>query len=131
MKIKKMKDDAMQVLNHTVGISGIRSPDQVVKGLSGGQKQAVALARAVHFKNKILLLDEPTSALSVRETDMTLEYILKLKDEGISSVLVTHNIYHGYNTADRFVVLSHGKRILDVKKAQTSIEELTKIIVAN
>jgi simple sugar transport system ATP-binding protein len=131
LKINEMKETAMKVLEHTVGISGITSPDQIVNGLSGGQKQAVALARAVHFKNKILLLDEPTSARSVRETDKTLEYILQLKSEGISSVLVTHNIYHGYHTADRFVVLSHGKKILEVRKDETSIEELTRIIVSN
>lgn len=131
MKIADMKKKALEVLNYTVGISGITSSDQIVKGLSGGQKQAVALARAVHFKNKILLLDEPTSALSVRETDKTLEYILQLKSEGISSVLVTHNIYHGYQVADRFVVLSHGKKINDMQKDETSIEELIKIIVEN
>jgi len=131
MKIKSMKDKSMQVLEHTVGISGITSPNQTVKGLSGGQKQAVALARAVYFKNKILLLDEPTSALSVRETEKTLDYILQLKTEGISSVLVTHNMYHGYNTCDRFVVLSHGKMILSATKDETSLEELTRIIVAN
>ncbi|MDO8587640.1 MAG: ATP-binding cassette domain-containing protein [Armatimonadota bacterium] len=129
MNMASMKEKAMRVLEHTVGISGITSPDQIVKGLSGGQKQAVALARAVYFKNKILLLDEPTSALSVRETEKTLEYIIQLKGEGVSSVLVTHNIYHGYHTADRFVVLSHGKRILDVTKAETSIEELTRTVV--
>jgi simple sugar transport system ATP-binding protein len=131
MKMKSMKEKSMEVLNHTVGISGITSPDQIVKGLSGGQKQAVALARAVYFKNRILLLDEPTSALSVRETEMTLDYILQLKQEGVSSVLVTHNIYHGCQVADRFVVLSHGKRILDIPKCDTCIEELTKLIVAN
>jgi len=131
MKIKSMKDKSMQVLEHTVGISGITSPNKTVKGLSGGQKQAVALARAVYFKNKILLLDEPTSALSVRETEKTLDYILQLKTEGISSVLVTHNMYHGYNTCDRFVVLSHGKMILSATKDETSLEELTRIIVAN
>lgn len=131
LKLKQMRETAMKVLEHTVGISGITSSDQIVKGLSGGQKQAVALARAVYFKNKILLFDEPTSALSVRETDKTLAYILELKTQGISSVLVTHNIYHGYKVADRFVVLSHGQRILNVTKNDTSIEELTEIIVRN
>jgi simple sugar transport system ATP-binding protein len=131
MKMGSMREKAMQVLEHTVGISGITSPTQIVKGLSGGQKQAVALARAVHFKNQILLLDEPTSALSVRETERTLDYILQLKTEGISSVLVTHNMYHGYKTCDRFVILSRGRTILEAAKADTSIEELTRIIVAN
>lgn len=131
MKMRSMREKAMQVLEHTVGISGITSPDQIVKGLSGGQKQAVALARAVYFKNKILLLDEPTSALSVRETEKTLEYIVQLKGEGVSSVLVTHNIYHGYQVADRFVVLSHGRMMLEIPKHETNIQQLTEIIVAN
>jgi simple sugar transport system ATP-binding protein len=131
LKLKQMREIAMKVLEHTVGISGITSSDQIVKGLSGGQKQAVALARAVYFKNKILLFDEPTSALSVRETDKTLAYILELKEQGISSVLVTHNIYHGYQVADRFVVLSHGEKIMDVAKKDTSIKELTEVIVRN
>jgi len=100
-----------------------------VKGLSGGQKQAVARARALYFKNKTLLLNEPTSALSVRETNKTLEYVLKLKRDGISSVLVSHNLYHAYQVADRFVVLCHGKKVKDVPKDQTSINELTDLIV--
>ena len=59
------------------------------------------------------------------------EDVLQLKQEGTSSVLVTHNIYHGYHTADRFVVLSHGKKVMDAPKADTSIEELTRVIVAS
>jgi simple sugar transport system ATP-binding protein len=128
LKMRSMKDKAMAVLEHTVGISGIRSTDQYVGGLSGGQKQAVALARAVYFKNRILLLDEPTSALSVRETEKTLEYIRELRKEGVSSVLVTHNMYHGYHTAERFVVLSKGQVIKEVRKEDTSIDELTDIV---
>jgi len=131
LKLREMRETSMKVLEHTVGISGITSSDQIVKGLSGGQKQAVALARAVYFKNKILLFDEPTSALSVRETDKTLEYILQLKNEGISSVLVTHNIYHSYQVANRFTVLSHGQKVMDIDKNKTSIKELTGIIVRN
>lgn len=129
MHLKSMRRKAMQVLEHTVGISGIQSPEQMVQGLSGGQKQAVALARAVYFKNRILLFDEPTSALSVRETDKTLDYIVELKDEGIASVLVTHNIYDAYRVADRFVVLSHGCVVLEVDKKDTDVEELTRFVV--
>jgi simple sugar transport system ATP-binding protein len=128
LRMNHMKKKAMEVLEHTVGISGIRSTDQYVGGLSGGQKQAVALARAVYFKNTMLLLDEPTSALSVRETEKTLQYIRDLKKEGVSSVLVTHNMYHGYHTAERFVILSKGRVIKEVRKEDTSIEELTDIV---
>lgn len=131
MKMDEMRATAMEALQGTIGITGIVSADQIVRGLSGGQKQSVAIARAVHFKNRILLLDEPTSALSVRETNKTLEYTLKLKRDGISSVLVSHNLYHAYQVADRFVVLSRGRKIRDCRKEETSIEELTKLIVGS
>lgn len=129
LKLKQMREIAMHVLDSAVHISGIESPDRLVGELSGGQKQAVAIARAVYFKRRILLLDEPTSALSVRETEALLAQVLRLKDEGVSSVLVTHNLYHAHQVCDRFVVMSHGTKVCDVTKAQTSIPELTEYVV--
>ncbi len=126
---RKMREVAIDVLRTTVHISGIDNPDKEVGALSGGQKQAVAIARAVYFKRRILLLDEPTSALSVRETESLLAYIKRLRDEGVSSVLVTHNLYHAYQACDRFVVMSHGRKVIDVSKADTSIDELTRHVV--
>lgn len=128
---KSMGKKSLEVLNKSIGIAGIKSPDQVVGQLSGGQKQAVATARAIYFKTKILLLDEPTSALSIKESQKILKYVQQLKEEGISSVFVTHNLYHVYPVADRFVVLSRGRKIKDVRKRNTSIEELSKIIVSS
>jgi len=118
----------LEILEHSIGISGIVSPDQIVKNLSGGQKQSVALARAVHFRKKVLLLDEPTSALSVKETQKVLEYMLSLRNEGVSCVFVTHNLYHVYQVADKFVILSRGRKIEDVAKNETSLDELTCIL---
>jgi simple sugar transport system ATP-binding protein len=129
LDLKKMRDIAMEVLESAVHISGIDSPDKLVGDLSGGQKQAVAIARAVFFKRRVLLLDEPTSALSVRETEALLHQVLKLKEEGVSSVLVTHNLYHAYQVCDRFVIMSHGTKVFDVAKADTTIEELTQHVV--
>jgi simple sugar transport system ATP-binding protein len=125
----QMRDIAMDVLQNAVHISGIDSPDTLVGNLSGGQKQAVAIARAVYFKKRILLLDEPTSALSVRETEVLLNQVLKLKAENVSSVLVTHNIYHAYKVCDRFVIMSHGTKVFDVDKADTTINQLTEYVV--
>jgi simple sugar transport system ATP-binding protein len=129
LDLKQMREIAMQVLESAVHISGIDSPDKLVGDLSGGQKQAVAIARAVFFKRRVLLLDEPTSALSVRETEALLNQVLKLKAEGVSSVLVTHNLYHAYQVCDRFVIMSHGSKVFDVAKADTTIEELTQHVV--
>ncbi len=125
----EMREIAMEVLQNAVHISGIDSPDTLVGNLSGGQKQAVAIARAVYFKKRVLLLDEPTSALSVRETEALLNQVLKLKAENVSSVLVTHNIYHAYQVCDRFVIMSHGTKVFDVDKADTTINQLTEYVV--
>ncbi len=129
LKLGEMREIAMEVLKSAVHISGIDSPDMLVGELSGGQKQAVAIARAVFFKRRILMLDEPTSALSVRETEALLNQVLKLKSENVSSVLVTHNLYHAYQVCDRFVIMSHGTKVFDVDKADTTIGQLTEYVV--
>jgi simple sugar transport system ATP-binding protein len=129
MHHSKMREIAVEVLEGTIHITGIESPRKMVGELSGGQKQAVAIARAVYFKRLILLLDEPTSALAVRATEKLFEHIRKLKKEGVSSVLVTHNLYHAYQVCDRFVVMNHGQKTLDAPKHKTSIEELTQHVI--
>ena len=77
----------------------------------------------------MLVLDEPTSALSVRETDKLLSHLTELKRDGVSAVFITHNLYHAYESCDRFTILSHGKVIQTVAKADTTLRELTEIIV--
>ncbi len=129
MRHRKMQEITLEVLKGVVHIGGIDDPRKMVGDLSGGQKQAVAIARAVFFKRLMLLLDEPTSALAVRATERLLAYIRELKEEGVSSVLVTHNMYHAYQVCDRFVVMSHGKKVLDVPKESTSLEDLTASVV--
>lgn len=129
MDHRAMRKIATEVLEGGVRIAGIESPDKLVGQLSGGQKQAVAIARAVYFKRRILLLDEPTSALAVRATESLLEYIRQLRTEGVSSVLVTHNLYHAYQVCDRFVVMSHGQKVYEVLKEDTTIEKLTQHVI--
>lgn len=129
MKIKEMDDITTEILDSVVAIEGIKSAKQLVGSLSGGQAQAVAIARAVHFKRSLLILDEPTSALAVRATEALLNYLLQLKSEGVSSVLVTHNLHHAYKVCDRHIVMNHGRKILDVRREDTSVEELTAAVV--
>jgi simple sugar transport system ATP-binding protein len=129
MDLKAMDAITTEILDSVVSIEGIRSAKQLVSSLSGGQAQAVAIARAVHFKRSVLILDEPTSALAVRATEALLNYLLALKAEGISSVLVTHNLHHAFKVCDRHIVLNHGKTILDVKREETSVDELTAAVV--
>jgi simple sugar transport system ATP-binding protein len=126
---RRMNEVVMDQLTHVVRISGINSPDIAVEALSGGQRQAVAIARAVYFKTAMMLLDEPTSALSVRETDKLLAHLGELKQEGVSAVFITHNLYHAYERCDRFTILSRGKVIRNLAKSETSVSELNDIIV--
>ncbi len=129
MKMKQMDAITADVLDSVVTIEGIKSPKQLVASLSGGQAQAVAIARAVHFKRSLLILDEPTSALAVRATEALLNYLTHLKSEGVSSVLVTHNLHHAYQVCDRHIVMNHGRKILDVRREDTTVEELTAAVV--
>ena len=126
MRMKEMRDIAAHVLKTIVAIEGIDSPDKLVGSLSGGQKQAVAIARAVHFKRTLLVLDEPTSALAVRATEALFEYLRSLRTQGLSSVLVTHNLYDAYRICDRFVVMARGQVVFQALQKDTSVEELTK-----
>ena len=123
----KMNEQSLKILRG-MGLN-IRAPDIMVKNLSGGERQGVAIARAMSFQCKVLLLDEPTIMLSVKESQEVLDYVTRLKEEGISSVFITHNLHHVYAIADRFVVLSHGQKVGDVKKSDTSVEEISKLIV--
>jgi len=129
LNLRKMDQVANEILDSVVSIEGIKSAKQLVSSLSGGQAQAVAIARAVHFKRSLLILDEPTSALAVRATEALLNYLVQLKNEGISSVLVTHNLYHAYQVCDRHIVMNHGRKILEAPREDTSVEELTAAVV--
>ncbi len=126
IRLKEMREISSHVLRTIVAIEGIDSPDKLVGSLSGGQKQAVAIARAVHFKRTLLMLDEPTSALAVRATEALFEYLRSLRTQGLSSVLVTHNLYDAYRICDRFVVMGRGQVVFEATQKETSVEELTE-----
>ncbi len=110
-----------------IGIS-VRSADDEVSILSGGERQAIAIGRTMHFGGKLLILDEPTSALSVHETGKVLGYIDEARKRGLAVVFITHNLYHVYPVADKIVVLDHGRKIGDFRKEETSIDGLVQII---
>jgi len=124
---KVMNEESMEALQ-SIGLS-LRSPDLPINTLSGGQRQGVAIARALHFEAKLVILDEPTMALSVKEVQEVLQFICQLKNKGISVIFITHNLYHVFSIADRIVVLAHGKKLADVKKEDTSVDNLANLIV--
>lgn len=106
----------------------LRSPDQAVGTLSGGERQTVAIARAVYFGAKVLILDEPTSALGVRQTSNVLDTIDKMRKKGIAIVLITHNVRHAYAVADRYTVLDRGKTLVTAKHGEIKPEELQEMM---
>jgi simple sugar transport system ATP-binding protein len=92
---------------------GIDIPDttRTLITLSGGQRQTVAIARAEHLGAKLLILDEPTSALGVKQAAIVLRYVKKVRDRGIGIILITHNVVHAMAAGDRFAILNHGKLV--------------------
>ena len=102
----------------------LRSPDQAVGTLSGGERQTVAIARAVYFGAKVLILDEPTSALGVRQTANVLATIDKVRKNGIGIVFITHTVRHAMAVGDRFTVLNRGRTLVTAKRGEIQPEEL-------
>jgi ABC-type sugar transport system ATPase subunit len=110
-----------------VDIPSVKSP---VARLSGGQRQAIAIARSVHSDARILLLDEPLAAMGVREGALVLDLIRRLRESGkVSIVMILHNYVHVFQACDRVNLLSDGEIVLDKPTAETSVEELTEIVV--
>ncbi|WP_175552063.1 ATP-binding cassette domain-containing protein [Pararhizobium antarcticum] len=106
----------------------LRGPDQAVGTLSGGERQTVAIARAVYFGAKVLILDEPTSALGVRQTANVLSTIDKVRKQGIGVVFITHNVRHAMAVGDRFTVLNRGKTVGTAKRGDIAPEELQDLM---
>ena len=95
---------------HKIGID-VRDPNQAVGTLSGGERQTVAIARAVYFGAKVLILDEPTSALGVRQTSMVLKYVDMVRQKGLGVVFISHNVRHAMAVGDRYTVLNRGQTL--------------------
>jgi ABC-type sugar transport system ATPase subunit len=107
----------------------ITDTSQLVHTLSGGQRQSVAVARAVYFRAKIVIMDEPTAALSVKEVQKILDLALQLKAEGIGVIIITHNLHHMFSVADRITVLQHGALVGNKKIKDTNIKEIENLII--
>ncbi len=128
LKINDMKKIAYQSLSQ-LGL--FRMPvDTPVKYLSGGYKQGVQISRALVFEADLVILDEPTTALSITETQRVLEYVKELKNKGKSAIFISHNIYHVYPVADRFVILDKGNVIAEFNKKDLVPEDLTEIMIS-
>lgn len=106
----------------------LRSPDALVGELSGGQRQGVAIARAMHFKSKVMILDEPTNHLSVKETNKVIGFVRGLKLQSVTGIFISHNMHHVFECCDRIVAMARGEIVLDKRVSETSIEEVHNVL---
>ncbi|MDH2414034.1 ATP-binding cassette domain-containing protein [Nocardioides sp. CER19] len=106
----------------------LRDVDQPIGTLSGGERQCVAIARAVYFGARVLILDEPTAALGVKQSGVVLKYIAKARERGLGVVFITHNPHHAYPVGDRFMLLRRGRSMGDFPKADLTLDELTSMM---
>ena len=121
--MKKMCKDELLAM----GID-LRDVDQPIGTLSGGERQCVAISRAVHFGAKVLILDEPTAALGVKQSGVVLKYIIQARERGLGVIFITHNPHHAYPVGDRFLLLNRGASIGNYEKSQVTREELTGLM---
>ncbi len=123
----RMREETRKLMRR-VGLTKDLDPDTPISYLSGGERQSIAIARAMFFDAELILLDEPTNNLGVEETQGVLRFIRNARDAGVSCVFITHNIYHVFQVVDRIVILRRGRKVCEVDPKRTTIEEVEKVI---
>jgi simple sugar transport system ATP-binding protein len=106
----------------------LRDVEQPIGTLSGGERQCVAISRAVYFGAKVLILDEPTAALGVKQSGIVLKYVIQARERGLGVIFITHNPHHAYPVGDRFLLLNRGRSIGYYRKDQVTRDELTGLM---
>jgi simple sugar transport system ATP-binding protein len=125
LDVKSMKAEASRLMNEHMGFTSTAiHPDNAVLTMSGGEKQGVAITRALHFEAELVILDEPTVGLSLSETKKTLDFVQEIKKSGRSAIFIDHNIFHIYPAVDRMIVLDRGKVAGNYKKSEITMDEL-------
>jgi len=123
---RAMRKASMAIIRN-IGV-GLRTADESVSFLSGGERQAICIGRSMYFDAKLLLLDEPTAALSVKESQRVLRFAGESRDRGVSVIIVDHNIHHIYPIVDKFIALDRGKKVAELPKHEVTPEEVIRVI---
>jgi simple sugar transport system ATP-binding protein len=130
LKIKTQREETDRILREQMGFtSKAINTDSIVQFLSGGEKQGIAIGRALFFNAELIILDEPTMGLSLAETKKALDFVRNIKNQGKSAIFISHNIYYVYPIADRFVILDRGEIAGEFLKRQISQDELVERMV--
>jgi D-xylose transport system ATP-binding protein len=124
-----MEEKARETLD-TLSVTTLRSVRQAVAGLSGGQRQAVAVAKSVMWNSKLVILDEPTAALGVAQTKQVLDLVRRLAERGLGVVIISHNLHDVFEAADRITVLRLGRRVALLRRSETTQQEVVHAITA-
>ena len=125
LDIGKMRSITQQMMTQHMGFtSKAVSPETPVRTMSGGERQGIAITRALHFEAELIILDEPTMALSLSETRKVLDFIAGIAQAGKAGIFIDHNIFHVYPVVDRIVVLDRGRIAGEFKKADVTLDEL-------
>ncbi len=129
MDVGEMRRITEQLMTEEMGFtSAVLTPDTTVTGLSGGERQGLAIVRALHFEAETIILDEPTMGLSLKETEKLLKFVDGIRAKGKSAIFIDHNFFHVYSVADRIVVLDRGTVAADFPKSQYTMNELMDIM---
>jgi simple sugar transport system ATP-binding protein len=126
---KYVREQTRELMNR-VGIMKALDPDTPIGRLSGGERQAIAIARAMFFEADLIIMDEPTNNLGVEEAEGVMRFIREAKEAGHSSILISHNIHHVFMVVDRVVVLRHGLKVGDLPRSETNIQQVEELITA-
>ena len=119
---KEMKKKSIEMM-WEIGVH-VREADESVQYMSGGERQSLCIGRCMEFSGKLLLLDEPTAALSLKETDKVLKFAASVREKGLSEIIVDHNIVHIYPIVDRFVIMERGRKVTELRKTDVSAEDV-------
>jgi simple sugar transport system ATP-binding protein len=120
---RRMREGAMQAIAD-VDLH-VRSADALLSELSGGQRQGVAIARAMHFKSRVMILDEPTNHLSVKETAKVLGFVRTLPAQGVTGILISHNLHHVFQCCGRIVAMARGEIVFDKPIGETNVDQVS------
>ena len=129
LKVGEMRRTTAELMGESMGFtSAVLTPNTEVKGLSGGERQGLAIVRALHFQADVIILDEPTMGLSLKETEKLLQFVQGIRAAGKSAIFIDHNIFHVYSVADRIILLDRGRVAGQFPTSRYSLEELLDIM---